>query len=193
MLVCLPACVALIAAVDAYWLRPRPRVRGVGNRSRGCDTCARGDYGRDVHAPSFCGRNRFGIMTVEHQDMTDHELISALYEEVGVITYCGGDTSGDAETALAFVLFVTALPETRIHPDDIRDNTVATNPQWSALALEYVFSDRCETEHREIIIEFFATLTPAQRARAWRSVRAQAIGGSIAILDALAQRISIAT
>lgn len=133
--------------------------------------------------------------------MTDHDLISALYDEVGVITYCGGDSSGDHETALAFVLFVKALPDTRIHPDDIRENTTgdfATSPSWSALALEYVFSDRSQEDHEEIVIEFFATLTPAQRARAWSSVRTQVtkcgLGASDQakpILDALAKRIDL--
>src|ERR1044071_2862265 len=108
--------------------------------------------------------------------MTDHELITALYDEVGVIAYCGGDTSGDRETALAFVRFVMALPDTRIHPDDVRENMQGdfdTSPTWSALALEYVFSDRSQEDHEELVIDFFATLTPAQRARAWSSVRAQ--------------------
>ena len=126
--------------------------------------------------------------------MTDHELISALYDEVGVITYCGGDDAGDHETALAFVQFVKALPDTSIHPDDIRANT-ATSPSWSALALEYVFSDRSQEDHVEIVIQFFATLTPAQRARAWSGVRAQVTKFGLSarakpILDALAKRIA---
>ena len=135
--------------------------------------------------------------------MTDHELISALYDEVGVISYCGGDSSGDHEIALAFVLFVKALPDTRIHPDDIDENTVsdfATSPSWSALALEYVFSDRSQEDHEEIVIDFFSTLTPAQRARAWSSVRTQATNSGLvgsdrerSILDALAKRIDLST
>jgi hypothetical protein len=131
--------------------------------------------------------------------MTDHELITALYDEVGVITYCGGDSSGGDATALAFVLFVKALPDTRIHPKDIRDNT-SGSPKWSALALEYVFSDRCPVDHEEIVIEFFATLPPAERANAWKSVRTQALNLGLegsnqttAILDAIAERIAVAT
>jgi hypothetical protein len=131
--------------------------------------------------------------------MTDHELISAMYDEVGVITYCGGDGAGDHEIALAFVLFVKALPDTWIHPDDIRGNT-STSPSWSALALEYVFSDRSQEDHVEIVIQFFATLTPAQRARAWSGVRAQVTTSGLAgsdrekpILDALAERIDLST
>ena len=129
--------------------------------------------------------------------MTDHELITALYDEAGVISYCGGE--GDDETALAFVRFVRGLPETRIHPNDVRENTAGdyeTSPRWSALALEYVFSDRDQEEHEELVIEFFATLTPAQRARAWSAVRARATSSRLVrsdkakpIFDALDERI----
>src|SRR5262245_53994896 len=100
--------------------------------------------------------------------MNDHELVMALDKEYG------GDESGDLDTAIAFVRFVQSLPETDIHPDDVDDNNKEGDPRWTALALEYVFSDDSYEAHAEIVIEFFATLTAAQRTRAWTSVHAQA-------------------
>jgi hypothetical protein len=103
--------------------------------------------------------------------MDDRDLIWALNDEFGTLTFCGGDSrKSDAELALAFVRFVETLPDTRIHPDDIEENMnadVEKDPFWSALALEYVFSDHSSEDHIEVIVDFYATLTDAQRARAW--------------------------
>lgn len=130
--------------------------------------------------------------------MDDHELIIALEHEYGSLLFCGGDETADLETAVAFVRFVESLPATRIHADDIVENTIVENPRWSARALEYVFSDSSPEQHAEIVVEFLATLTADLRANAWSSVRAQIAAESGGdhdearekpLLDALGDRI----
>jgi hypothetical protein len=132
--------------------------------------------------------------------MNDRDLIDGLNDQLGPL-FCGGE-SRDFDIALAFVRFVNALPGSRIHPDDIEENTQAkfeTDPFWSALALEYVFSDRSSEDHTEIVLEFYATLTAEQRLRAWGSVRLQVENyGNLCetasvrpLVDALAERLGI--
>jgi hypothetical protein len=133
--------------------------------------------------------------------MNDRDLIDGLNDELGPLRFCGGE-SRDFEIALAFVRFVNALPDPRIHPDDVEENTQAkfeTDPFWSALALEYAFSDSSSEDHTEIVLEFYATLTTEQRLRAWGSVRPQVENcGDLCetnsvrpLVDALAERLGI--
>jgi len=128
--------------------------------------------------------------------MTDRELVEALTREYGDVQFCG--RTGDLEIATAFVAFVQALPDTRIHPNDILENTLEGSApkdvMWSAQALEYVFSDHSPRAHADVVVEFFATLTASQRAHAWRAAYAECeLAGADAgtLLDALAERIAL--